>query len=199
MDKETFLIIGLGNPGEKYKNTRHNVGFDVLEVLSRKLSAPINKKKSNGLVGECVYKGHRVALCKPQTYMNESGMCVSPLVQWYKTDMTRLLIVYDDIDLKQGQLRVRKAGSAGTHNGMRSIIAQLGRQDFPRVRVGIGGKPEHFELADWVLSKYRAKDMQEWVSEAYERAAECVLCYIEKGIEDAMQVYNRKDDKKAVE
>jgi len=195
--RETYLVIGLGNYGEKYKNTRHNAGFESIDLVAKALHASITKRKSDGLIAECEYKGKRVVLVKPQTYMNDSGRCVLPLVNWYKTDMAHLIVIYDDIDLPLGQLRIRKTGSAGTHNGMRSIIASLGKQDFPRIRVGIGGKPEGWELADWVLSRCQSKEEQALVEKAYERAAECALMVVDKGVEAAMPFYNRKE--KAVE
>lgn len=191
--RETYLVVGLGNYGDKYKHTRHNAGFDSIDLMAKKLGAAITKRKSDGLIAECDYKGKRVVLVKPQTYMNDSGRCVSPLVNWYKIDMSHLIVIYDDIDLPAGQLRVRKTGSAGTHNGMRSIIGSLGKQDFPRIRVGVGAKPEGWDLADWVLSRYQSKEEQDLVDTAYERAAECALMMIEKGDEAAMQLYNRKE------
>lgn len=197
MEREVFVIAGLGNPGDKYSHTRHNVGFDVIDILSRKLNTPVMKTRYEGLTGECDYKGKRLVLVKPQTYMNESGRCLKPLMNWYKADTAHLIVIYDDIDLPEGQLRVRKSGSAGTHNGMRSVIAQIGQQDFPRVRVGVGAKPSEWELADWVLSRYQTRQAQDMAFKAYERAADCVLMYVEDGIEQAMQQYNRKEEKKA--
>lgn len=197
MEREVFVIAGLGNPGDKYSHTRHNVGFDVIDILSRKLNTPVMKTRYEGLTGECDYKGKRLVLVKPQTYMNESGRCLKPLMNWYKADTAHLIVIYDDIDLPEGQLRVRKSGSAGTHNGMRSVIAQLGQQDFPRVRVGVGAKPFEWELADWVLSRYQTRQAQDMAFKAYEHAADCVLMYVEDGIEQAMQQYNRKEEKKA--
>ncbi len=196
--RETYVVIGLGNYGDKYKGTRHNAGFESMDILAKKLGANVNRRKSEGLIAECNYKGYRVVLVKPQTYMNESGRCVAPICNWYKTDSAHLIVIYDDIDLPQGQLRVRKTGSAGTHNGMRSLIAHLGKQDFPRIRVGVGAKPPEWELADWVLSRYQTKQEQELAKNAYERAAQCALLAIEKGIDEAMQVYNRKEEIKAV-
>lgn len=143
-----LVIVGLGNPGNQYARTRHNVGFDVVDVLIEKLSAGSPRRMCSALVWETRVDGERVALCKPQTYMNDSGRSVAELVSWYKPDAGRLLIVYDDIDLPLGRLRLRASGSAGTHNGMRSIVAALGRQDFPRLRVGVGAKPEGWDLAN---------------------------------------------------
>lgn len=196
MEKETFVIVGLGNPGREYEHTRHNVGFDVIEVLSQKLNLPVNKAKCHGLVGEEIWQGKRLVLCRPQTFMNNSGQCVAELAAWYKVDPAHLLVIYDDIDLPQGHLRVRKSGSAGTHNGMRSIIALWGWQDFPRIRVGVGAKPQGWELSDWVLSHYRDAGERETAFKAYLEAAQCVLSYVENGIDAAMQAYNHKEPKK---
>ena len=193
MEKQTFVVVGLGNPGAQYARTRHNAGFETLEVLSRRWGVEINKKKLNGLVAETTYNGHRVVLVLPQTFMNASGECVQPILQWYKAPLANLLVIYDDIDLPLGKLRVRKSGSAGTHNGMRSILGCLGNQQgFPRVRVGVGAKPEGWDLADWVLSTYRQKEDREEMEKTFARAADCVEDWIKNGIEHAMQQYNGK-------
>ena len=193
MEKQTFVVVGLGNPGAQYARTRHNAGFETLEVLSRRWGVEINKKKLNGLVAETTCNGHRVVLVLPQTFMNASGECVQPILQWYKAPLTNLLVIYDDIDLPLGKLRVRKSGSAGTHNGMRSILGSLGNQQgFPRVRVGVGAKPEGWDLADWVLSTYRQKEDREEMEKTFVRAADCVEDWIKNGIEHAMQQYNGK-------
>ncbi len=193
MEKQTFIVVGLGNPGAQYARTRHNAGFETLEVLSRRWGVEINKKKLNGLVAETTYNGHRVVLVLPQTFMNASGECVQPILQWYKAPLANLLVIYDDIDLPLGKLRVRKSGSAGTHNGMRSILGCLGNQQgFPRVRVGVGAKPEGWDLADWVLSTYRQKEDREEMEKTFVRAADCVEDWLKNGIEHAMQQYNGK-------
>ena len=193
MEKQTFVVVGLGNPGAQYARTRHNAGFETLEVLSRRWGVEINKKKLNGLVAETTCNGHRVVLVLPQTFMNASGECVQPILQWYKAPLTNLLVIYDDIDLPLGKLRVRKSGSAGTHNGMRSILGSLGNQQgFPRVRVGVGAKPEGWDLADWVLSTYRQKEDREEMEKTFARAADCVEDWLKNGIEHAMQQYNGK-------
>ena len=153
-----LIVVGLGNPGKEYARTRHNVGFDVIDVLSEKHGIALTKNAMHGLIGEGFVGGEKLVLVKPQTFMNLSGQCVTELVSWYKPEMDRLLLVYDDIDLPLGKLRMREKGSAGTHNGMRSVIGLLGRQDFPRLRVGVGKKPEGWELADWVLSHYQTEE-----------------------------------------
>ncbi len=192
MEKETFLVVGLGNPGAQYARTRHNAGFETMEELSRRWGVSIDRKKLGGLVCETTYNGHRVVLCQPQTFMNASGECVQPLLQWYKTPLDHLIVIYDDIDLPLGRLRVRKSGSAGTHNGMRSILQCLGNQQgFPRIRVGVGAKPEGWDLADWVLSTYRIREEREEMEKAFTRAADCVEDWLKSGIEHAMQQYNK--------
>ena len=193
-----YLIVGLGNPGSKYAHTRHNVGFDVLEKLSRKLGVSISREKEEALIGECFVSGQKVILALPQTYMNLSGEAVMRLVNWYKIPPENLLVVYDDIDLAQGAIRIRKNGSAGTHNGMRSIIGLLGYENFPRLRVGVGKKREGYELADWVLGHYIGEE-QETADKAFETAADAIVEYIENGIESAMRTYNTKKEKKKPE
>lgn len=192
MEKETWIVVGLGNPGLTYAHTRHNVGFEVTDLLSRRWNTPLHKRKCKGLLAETSVKDRRVVLCQPQTYMNLSGECVEELLQWYKVPLDHLLIIYDDIDLPLAKLRVRKAGSAGTHNGMRSILAHVPGQEFPRIRVGVGAKPEGWELADWVLSRYALREEQEAMAQAFQDAADCVEVWLEHGIEDAMQRYNHK-------
>lgn len=192
MEKETWIVVGLGNPGLTYAHTRHNAGFEVTDVLSRRWDAPLRKLRCKGLVAEVTVQGRRVVLCQPQTFMNLSGECVGELLQWYKAPLDHLLVIYDDIDLPLAKLRVRKGGSAGTHNGMRSILAHVPGQDFPRVRVGVGAKPEGWDLADWVLSRYAIREEQEAMAQAFLNAADCVETWLEHGIDEAMQRFNRK-------
>lgn len=193
-----YLIVGLGNPGAKYAHTRHNVGFDVLEKLSRKTGISISREKHSALVGEGFVNGQKVILALPQTFMNLSGEAVMPLASWYKVPPEHLLVVYDDIDLPQGHIRIRKNGSAGTHNGMRSIVGLLGYENFPRLRVGVGQKREGYELADWVLGHYIGEE-QEAADKAFDLAADAIVDYIENGIESAMCKYNTKKVKKKPE
>ena len=185
-----LIVVGLGNPGREYARTRHNVGFDVLDVLSEKTGIQLTKSAMHGLIGEGFVRGEKLVLVKPQTYMNLSGQCVTELVSWYKQPMDRLLVVYDDIDLPLGKLRLRASGSAGTHNGMRSIIGLLGAQDFPRLRVGVGGRPEGWELADWVLSHYQTAEERQTQFDAFLQAADVVLEYMESGLDSAMRLAN---------
>ena len=190
-----YLIVGLGNPGAKYAHTRHNVGFDVMEALSRKLGVSISREKDEALVGECFVGGQKVILAMPQTYMNLSGEAVSRLARWYKIEPENLMVVYDDIDIPQGHIRIRKNGSAGTHNGMRSIVGLLGYENFPRLRVGVGQKREGYELADWVLGHYIGEE-KEVADKAFQQAADAIVDYIENGIDSAMRTYNTKKPKK---
>lgn len=191
-----YLIVGLGNPGSKYAHTRHNVGFDVLEALSRKTGASITRQKEQALVGECFIGGQKTILALPQTFMNLSGEAVSRLVRWYRVEPEHLLVAYDDIDLAQGAIRIRKSGSAGTHNGMRSIVELLGYENFPRLRVGIGERAPGFDLADWVLSRYQTPQEQQCAAQAFDLAADAIVEYIQNGIESAMCKYNTKKQKK---
>lgn len=188
-----YLIVGLGNPGAQYAHTRHNVGFDVVDALARKLNVSVSRKKSEALIGECFVDGQKVVLALPQTYMNLSGQAVAALVKWYKAE--HLLVIYDDIDLPQGTVRIRPSGSAGTHNGMRSIVGELGRENFPRIRVGVGDRKPGFELADWVLSRYQTPEEKEAAQTAYDHAADAAIEYIQHGIESAMCLYNTKKQK----
>lgn len=190
-----YLIVGLGNPGDKYEHTRHNVGFDVLTLLSEKLRIPVTRLKFRALVGEGQFMGEKVALCKPQTYMNLSGEAVQALMHWYKIPPENLLVIYDDIDLDAGWLRIRRDGSAGTHNGMRSIVTCIDSEAFPRIRVGIGGRPPQFELADWVLSHYNTPEERQIAFDAYTQAADAAIEWMKSGIQSAMNRYNTKRPK----
>ena len=166
-----YIIAGLGNPGLRYANTHHNIGFIVLDMLADKLGIDVNKSKHKALIGEGTFAGEKIVLAKPQTYMNLSWESILDLKNWYKVEDSRIIIIYDDIDLDIGVLRIRPSGSAGTHNGMRSIIYQLKSQDFPRVRVGIGRPPEGWDLKDYVLSTLRDDDIPK-LKEASQRSEE---------------------------
>ncbi len=186
-----YVIVGLGNPGRKYMHTRHNVGFDIVEVLSQKYDIPMHKLRCKAVVGEGVIRGQKVALCQPQTFMNLSGESVVQLCSWYKPEDDHLIVVYDDVDLPEGKLRFRPSGSAGTHNGMRNIIYLLGRDNFPRVRVGIGRPPEGWDMKDWVLSGYDSRELRQTMFDAYMGAADVVAELIEKGVDPARQLVSR--------
>ena len=158
---ETWLIAGLGNPGREYEKTRHNTGFLALDALSKALGVRVNKPKFQGEVGVCEYKGKRLILLKPQTYMNASGLSVEPCAHFYKIPPERIIVIFDDISLPVGRIRVRKSGSAGGHNGLKSIIARLGGENFPRIRLGVGAKPHpDYDLAAWVLGKFPPEDVK---------------------------------------
>ena len=150
-----FIIAGLGNPGARYQGTRHNAGFSVIDALADKYNISVDGKKARAYVGKGIIAGQKVILAKPQTYMNLSGESIRGLTDYYKIDVEQeLLVIYDDISLAPGQIRIRKKGSAGGHNGMKNIIAHLGGQVFPRIKVGVGEKPRNFDLADYVLSRF---------------------------------------------
>ena len=186
-----YVIVGLGNPGRKYEHTRHNVGFDVTEVLSQKYDIPIQRLRCKAAVGEGMIRGQRVALCQPQTFMNLSGESVVQLVNWYKPEHDQLIVCYDDVDLPEGKLRFRPKGSAGTHNGMRNIICLLGWDDFPRVRVGIGRPPEGWDMKDWVLATYQTRELRQTMFDAYMGAADVVAALIENGVDAARQLVGK--------
>lgn len=185
------LLIGLGNPGAQYAHTRHNAGFEVIERLSSRWSIPADRARCHGLAGEGRLEGQRVILLKPQTYMNLSGDCVADALHWYKIEPADVMIFSDDIDLPLGAIRVRPFGGAGTHNGWRDILLKTGSDRFPRVRIGVGGKPPEWDLADWVLSRFSPED-QKLMDEAFQRAADAAECFVTRGIEEAMNKYNRK-------
>lgn len=185
------VLIGLGNPGAEYAKTRHNAGFCVIERLARRWGIAVDRARCHALAGEGRVEGQRVALLKPQTFMNLSGDCVADALRWYKVGPQDVMIFSDDIDLPLGVIRVRPFGGAGTHNGWRDILLKTGSDRFPRVRVGVGAKPPEWDLADWVLSRYAPED-QKLMDAAFDRAAEAGACFVERGIEEAMNVYNRK-------
>lgn len=189
------LIVGLGNPGEKYEHTRHNAGFDALAFLADKLGIRSGKLKGDALVFEGYVGAEKTILCKPQTYMNLSGSAVSELMNFYKLTPDQLLVIYDDIDIPQGWLRIRRGGSAGTHNGMRSVIACLGTEDFARIRIGVGANPGTYDLADWVLSHYNTPEERQIAFDAYRKAADAAVEWAKEGVESAMRKFNTKKPK----
>ena len=187
---ESWLIVGLGNPGKQYEHTRHNIGFRAMDVLSGKLGCKIDKLKFQGLYAQVNYSGKKLFLLKPQTFMNLSGRSVVQLSAYYQIPPQRVIVLFDDISLEPGRLRVRADGSAGGHNGIKSIIAEVGSQDFPRVKIGVGAKahPDQ-DLADWVLSGFSASD-EKALSSALERAADAALCIIDRGVPETANRYN---------
>ncbi|WP_178040588.1 aminoacyl-tRNA hydrolase [Frisingicoccus sp.] len=186
-----YLIAGLGNPSKTYEGTRHNVGFSMIDVIGNKFDIDVTTKKHKALVGRGVIDGMRVILAKPQTYMNLSGESIREIADFYKIEPENIIIIYDDISLDVGQLRIRKKGSAGGHNGVKNIIAHLGTQEFPRIKVGIGNKPEGWDLADYVLSRY-SKAEQEALEEAAEGVVGALKLMLADDIDGAMNRYNVK-------
>jgi peptidyl-tRNA hydrolase len=184
-----YIIVGLGNPGKKYEHTRHNAGFDVLDILAEEYDIKIDKIKHKALIGEGRIGSEKVVLVKPQTYMNLSGESIQSVFQFYKVDMDHLIVVYDDIDLDIGKIRIRKKGSAGSHNGMKSIIKCLGSQDFPRIRVGVSKPEPNRDLADFVLSRV-PKDQADDMRSGLEKAVKTVEEIIRTDIDMAMNKYN---------
>ena len=187
---ETWLIVGLGNPGKEYAHTKHNCGFRALDILAEKLRCKVDKGKFQGLYGQVTWNGKKLLLLKPQTYMNLSGRSVVQLSAYYHVPPQRIIILFDDISLEPGRLRIRGDGSAGGHNGIKSIISELGTQDFPRVKIGVGAKPHpDADLAEWVLSGFTAQEENALVS-ALDRAADGALCIVEKGVAEAANRFN---------
>ncbi|MDK2564769.1 aminoacyl-tRNA hydrolase [Romboutsia sedimentorum] len=184
-----YIVVGLGNPGKQYDKTRHNVGFNVIDILAKEYDISVTKIKHKALIGEGRIGSEKVLLVKPQTYMNLSGETLIDIYQYYKVDLSNIIVVYDDIDLDVGKLRIRTKGSGGTHNGMRSITKCLGSTDFPRVRVGVSKPRPGQDLADFVLSKFRkeeAIDLENGLEKAY-RAVDTI---IRENIEISMNKYN---------
>ena len=185
-----IIIAGLGNPTKEYEGTRHNVGFQVIDKIAEKYNIAVDAKKGRAYVGKGIIEGQKVLLVKPQTYMNLSGESIRELVDYFKVDpKEELLVIYDDISLDVGQLRIRKKGSAGGHNGIKNIIAHLGTQEFPRIKVGVGDKPPRMDLADYVLSRFSKED-REKMEQAFKDAAEAVEVMIAEGPDAAMNQFN---------
>lgn len=187
------IIVGLGNPGKDYENTKHNVGFLTIDILAEKLGIKVNKIKFKALVGEGFAGGQKVILVKPQTYMNLSGNSVREVLAFYKADIEDMLVIYDDIDLPMGNLRLRPKGSAGTHNGMRSIVYDIADDGFPRLRIGIGGERKG-DLANYVLGGFKGDDKDK-IEAALIKAADACACFIEHDLNKAMVEYNTKKPK----
>ena len=189
---ESWLIVGLGNPGKEYTKTRHNCGFRAIDILADNLGCKIDKGKFQGLFGQTTRNGKKIFLLKPQTYMNLSGRSVLQMSAYYNIPPQRIIVMFDDISLVPGRLRIRSDGSAGGHNGIKSIINEIGSQDFPRIKIGVGAKPNaEQDLADWVLSSFSASEEKE-LSNALNNAADAALCIIEKSTQAAANMYNGK-------
>ena len=189
-----YIIVGLGNPGKQYEQTRHNMGFITIDQLAEKHSISVTKLKHKALVGEGYFGTKKVMLVKPQTYMNLSGQSVREIMAYYKEDIEHLMVVYDDIDLEPGALRIRAKGSAGTHNGMRSILYDLQEDGFPRIRLGIGKNPQ-IPLDKFVLGGF-TKEEKPLLEEAVTKAVQALECWVDSGINAAMNAYNTKAEKK---
>lgn len=187
-----YIIAGLGNPTKEYDNTRHNIGFAAIDALADKYGISVSDMKNKALMGKGVINGNKVMLLKPLTYMNLSGEAIRAAVDYYKIDeKSELIVIYDDISLDVGQLRIRKKGSAGGHNGIKNIIANLGTSVFQRIKVGVGEKPKGYDLADYVLGRF-SKEERELIKEGFECAAEAVAMITAGEIDQAMNKYNRK-------
>ena len=186
-----YLIAGLGNPTKEYDRTRHNVGFSVIDVLADKYGIDVSERKHRAYCGKGVIEGQKVLLVKPQTFMNLSGESLRAAVDYYKIPPEDIIVIYDDISLEPGQLRIRLKGSAGGHNGIKNIIAQLGTQEFPRIKVGVGAKPPRMDLADYVLSRF-SKGEQALMEDAFKEAADAAVMMMTDGAERAMNHYNAK-------
>ena len=185
-----WLVVGLGNPGEKYENTRHNVGFLTVDELAERARVPVQKLKYRALTNTVELGGARALLMKPVTYMNLSGEAVGQAARFYKIPPERVLVISDDVSLPLGKLRIRKSGSAGGHNGLKNIIQHLGTDQFPRVKIGVGEKPHpDYDMADWVLSRFTGEDLKT-ITQAVKRAADAVECFVREGPDKAMNQFN---------
>ena len=186
----SWLIVGLGNMGDQYEHTRHNVGFDVIDQLADDLDIPVQRLKFKALTNTASLGGQTVLLMKPVTYMNLSGEAVAPAASFYKIPPEHILVISDEVSLPPGKLRIRQSGSAGGHNGLKNIISHLHSDQFPRIRLGVGGKPHpDYDMADWVLGKPQGEDRKA-VDDAVKRAAQAVECYIKEGPQAAMSKFN---------
>ena len=189
-----FIIAGLGNPTSQYEGTRHNIGFDVMDALAEKYNISISEKKHKALCGKGVIEGEKVLLVKPQTYMNLSGESIAEILNYYKVDAEEdFLVVFDDISLAPGNIRIRKKGSAGGHNGIKNIIAMTGTQNFKRIKVGVGAKPKGWDLADYVLGRFSDEDRKK-VNDAIEDAIGAVSMILRGETDQAMNCYNAKKE-----
>ena len=187
-----YIIVGLGNPTKEYMHTRHNVGFDTIDAIAEKYGISVMEKKHKALIGKGYIEGQKLTLAKPQTYMNLSGESLRELVNYFKVDPEEeLLVIYDDISLNPGQIRIRKKGSAGGHNGIKNIIAQLGTEVFQRIKVGVGEKPKGYDLAAYVLGHFHGEDLER-MEEGYEKAISATEEILKGEIDAAMNEYNRK-------
>ena len=187
-----YIIVGLGNPTKEYEGTRHNVGFEVIDAIADKYNIDVTERKHRAFCGKGLVAGQRVILVKPQTYMNLSGESVPSVLDFYKVDEeSELIVIYDDVSLGVGQLRIRKKGSAGGHNGIKNIIQHLGHNVFQRIKVGVGEKPKEYDLADYVLGHFSKED-KELMKDGYKRAVEAVEMLVMGDVDGAMNEFNKK-------
>ncbi len=184
-----YLIVGLGNPENDYSNTRHNMGFNVINKLAKQYEIGINKNKFKGLYGTGIIEGEKVILLKPQTFMNLSGESIKEIIQFYKIEKEQLIVIYDDMDIEPSSIKIRKAGGAGTHNGMKSVLQELNTQDFKRIRVGIGKPKDKEDLIEYVIGAI-PKEEQKKLDKGTELAKEAVIEIIKSGIDIAMNKFN---------
>lgn len=188
-----YIIAGLGNPDRKYQNTRHNIGFEVIDAIAGKNQITVGERKHKAIIGKGYVSGQKVVLVKPQTYMNLSGESIRQVIDFYKADeKSELIVIADDVSLEPGQIRIRKKGSAGGHNGLKNIILHLGHDEFCRVKMGVGEKPDGYDLADYVLGHFSDKE-REVMDESIARAAEAVEMMIADGADAAMNQFNKKN------
>lgn len=187
--KDLFVIVGLGNPGRRYEGTRHNVGFETVEILSKRHGIKLTKLRHKAILGEGLIGGKKIILVKPQTFMNLSGDSVWEILQWYRVSQRNMIVVYDDVDLPLGKLRLRPRGSSGTHNGMKSVIYRIESDEFFRIRIGIGSPPKGWELSDYVLGKFHGAD-KEMIASTIIKASDATEEIIRSGIDSAMNKFN---------
>ncbi len=187
-----YMVVGLGNPGLMYSTTRHNIGFEVIERLAYEHHIKLSQKKHKALVGQGSIGQHKVLLAQPQTYMNLSGESIRQMIDFYKLETERLIVIYDDASLDLGRLRIRKKGSAGGHNGIKNIIAHLGTQEFPRLKVGIGHKPPGWDIKDYVLSRFQEQEMPA-IIQAVKTACDAIEIIVQQDMDKAMNLYNTRN------
>ena len=189
-----YLIVGLGNPGKEYDNTRHNIGFWAIDYIAEQMGVSVEEKKFKGKTGKGMIGGEKAVLLKPQTYMNLSGESIRQALDFYKMDeKIELIVLFDDVSLDVGQLRIRKKGSAGGHNGLKSIISHLGHDEFRRIKIGVGEKPKGYDLADYVLGHF-SKEEQTLMTQTVKHVEQAVKVILAEGIENAMNQYNKKQE-----
>lgn len=184
-----YLIVGLGNPEEEYKRTRHNMGFDVVNEIASRYMVSLERKKFDAIYGEAIIEGQKVMLIKPQTYMNLSGVAVKQFVDFYKVPVEQVIVVYDDMDIEKGTMKIRKKGGAGSHNGMKSVISQIGSEGFPRIRIGIGAPLHPHDRINYVLEKL-SKEEYTILEQGIQKASMAIIDMLKSGIDHAMNQYN---------